>query len=223
MNILSPSILAADFAELGKQLEEIKRAGAQYVHIDVMDGIFVPSISFGMPVVKSIRKVSDLVFDVHLMITEPKRYIDEFADCGADIITIHYESTREIGETLEMIRKLGVKAGLTINPRTVPEAVEEYLPLCDMILLMSVEPGFGGQPFFETSYERARILRKMINDSGYNIDLEIDGGITLDNVGDVLDAGVNVIVSGSAVFKDPYNNAVKFMEILRSKEKIPDA
>ena len=218
MNILAPSILAADFKNLGKQLEEIRDNGAEYVHIDVMDGKFVPSISFGMPVIKSIRPATDKVFDVHLMIEEPIRYLKEFAESGADLITIHYEACEDVKATLQGIRDLGLKSGLSIKPKTDTEVVREYLPFCDMILLMSVEPGFGGQKFIDGSLERAAALRKIIDDSPYEIDLEIDGGITLDNVRDVLDAGVNVIVAGSAVFKDPAANTQKFMEILNERD-----
>ena len=218
-NILSPSILAADFANLGKQLKEIEQAGASYVHIDVMDGLFVPSISFGMPLIRSIRKVSGLTFDVHLMIEEPVRYVRDFRDCGADIITVHYEACKDIAATLKEIRDTGARAGLSIKPGTSVDVVKELLPLCDMVLLMSVEPGFGGQKFMEVSYERAEMLHRMILDSGYPVDLQIDGGITLDNVSSVLDAGVNVIVAGSAVFKDPYNNTKEFIKRLSTQTK----
>ncbi len=215
MNILSPSVLACDFANMGEQLRQIAEAGAEYVHLDVMDGLFVPSISFGMPLIKSIRPVTDIVFDVHLMINEPIRYIDEFKACGADIITVHYEACSDVAATLKKIRQVGLKAGLSIKPKTDPEVLREYLDLCDMILLMSVEPGFGGQKFIEGSDKKAAAIRKMIDDSPYDIDLEIDGGINLENVKTVLDAGVNVIVAGSAVFKDPYGNTEKFMKILK--------
>ncbi len=216
MNILAPSILAADFKGLGKQLEEIAQNGAEYVHIDVMDGKFVPSISFGMPVIKSIRPATEKTFDVHLMIEEPIRYITEFKESGADLITIHYEACSDVGATLKAIKDAGLKTGLSIKPKTDPDVVKEFLPLCDMILLMSVEPGFGGQKFIDGSLERAARLRELINESGLPVDLEIDGGITLDNVSEVLDAGVNVIVAGSAVFKDPAGNTKKFMEILNN-------
>ena len=217
MNILAPSILSADFKRTGEQLEEIAKAGAEYVHVDVMDGMFVPSISFGMPVIKSLRSATDKVFDVHLMIEEPIRYLNEFKESGADIITVHYEACKDVRNTLEGIRNLGLKAGLSVKPKTDVNVVKDYLDVCDMILLMSVEPGFGGQKFIDGSLERAAELRKIINESPYDIDLEIDGGVNLDNVSDILDAGVNVIVAGSAVFKDPAENTRKFMEILSSK------
>lgn len=213
-NILAPSILSIDFKNVQQGLDDIKAGGAEYVHVDVMDGKFVPSISFGMPVIKSIRSGSDLVFDVHLMIEEPIRYIKEFKECGADIITIHYEACSDVAATLKAIRDAGCKAGLSIKPKTDTAVVKDFLPLCDMILLMSVEPGFGGQSYIEGSTERAAELRRIIIESGMDIDLEIDGGIKLSNVKEVLDAGVNVIVAGSAVFKDPYNNTVEFMKIL---------
>ena len=218
MNILAPSILSADFKCLGEQLKIIAENGAEYVHVDVMDGKFVPSISFGMPVMKSIRPATEKVFDVHLMIEEPIRYIKEFKESGADIITVHYEACSDVAATLKAIREEGLKTGLSIKPKTPTEVVKEFLPLCDMILLMSVEPGFGGQKFIDGSLERSAQLRTIIEQSNLPIDLEIDGGITLENVSDVIDSGVNIIVAGSAVFKDPGGNTAKFMRILKEKE-----
>jgi len=219
-NILSPSILAADFKILGNQLRDIFDAGAAYVHIDVMDGLFVPSISFGMPLIRSIRSASEAVFDVHLMIDEPIRYLKEFTDCGADIITVHYEACKDPAETLRSIRALGCKAGLSIKPGTDVQVLAPFLSELDMILLMSVEPGFGGQKFLDGPLERAEKITQMIHESAYDIDLEIDGGITLENVRDVLKAGVNVIVAGSAVFRNPYENTKAFMNILKEGESI---
>lgn len=215
MNILSPSILSADFAVLGDEIKKITEAGAQYVHVDVMDGLFVPSISYGMPVIKSIRKTTDKVFDVHLMIQEPIRYIKEFVESGADLITIHVEACEDVKATIEEIRKYGVKVGITLNPETDVEAIYPYVELVDMILVMSVHPGFGGQKFIESSVDKVRAIKNKVDELGLSVDIEIDGGINLDNVKSVLDAGANVIVAGSAVFKnDSQENVRKFLEIM---------
>lgn len=215
MNILAPSILSADCTILGKQIEDVKKGGAEYLHIDVMDGVFVPSISFGVCVVESLRKIKDIVFDVHLMITEPIRYIDDFAKSGADIITVHLEACEDVEATLLKIRESGCKVGLSIKPGTPVSEVMPYLGLIDMMLVMSVEPGFGGQKYIEESTRRIRDIRSMITESGRDIDLEVDGGINLTNVEMVLEAGANVIVAGSALFKeDALHNTQRFMEIL---------
>lgn len=208
-NILSPSILAADFAILGEQIKEADEAGAEYIHIDVMDGVFVPSISFGMPVIASIRKTTKKIFDVHLMIVEPERFVKEFAECGADSITFHIEATEDVDEIIDLIHDLGCKAGMSIKPRTPVEVVEKYLHKLDMLLVMTVEPGFGGQKYIPESTERIREIRRMADEQGLELDIQVDGGITKENVQVVLDAGANVIVAGSAVFRGNISENVK--------------
>lgn len=202
MNILSPSILSADFCKLGEQIKEVELAGAKYLHIDVMDGIFVPSISYGMPVIRSIRKCSDIFFDVHLMIDRPERYLKEFAESGADLINFHLEATEDVKGTIAKIRGLGKKVGITMKPGTPAEAVKPYLELVDMVLVMTVEPGFGGQKLMPECLDNVKEIRKMITDRGLNADIEVDGGINVDNVELALESGANVIVAGSAVFKN---------------------
>ncbi len=215
MNILSPSILSADFWKLGEQIREAQEAGAQYMHIDVMDGIFVPSISYGMPVIKSIRKNTDVFFDVHIMITEPERYAAEFADCGADMVTFHVEATEKVQETIDSIRGKGAKVGISIKPGTPVSAIEPWLEQVDMVLVMTVEPGFGGQKYIDYCTEKVVQVRKLINEKDLTVDVQADGGITLDNVKTVLDAGANVIVAGSSVFKNSITgNVKKFLEIM---------
>ena len=208
-NILSPSILAADFAILGEQIKEADEAGAEYIHIDVMDGVFVPSISFGMPVIASIRKTTKKIFDVHLMIVEPERFVKEFAECGADSITFHIEATEDVDKIIDLIHDLGCKAGMSIKPRTPVEVVEKYLHKLDMLLVMTVEPGFGGQKYIPESTERIREIRRMADEQGLDLDIQVDGGITKENVKVVLDAGDNVIVAGSAVFRGNISENVK--------------
>ncbi len=218
-NILAPSILSADFKVLGEQLKQIEAGGAEYIHFDVMDGDFVPSISFGMPVLSSIKGCTNQVMDVHLMITEPIRYVKEFKKAGADYLTVHYEACGDLHKTLEEIHKNGMKAGISIKPNTPVRALEPYLKEAEMFLIMSVEPGFGGQSFIPASLEKISELKALLDENQVQADIEVDGGIYHSNVGEVLEAGANVIVSGSGVFKgDATENTEKFMEILKKYE-----
>lgn len=217
--ILAPSMLAADFKELGKEIRTIEENGAKYLHFDVMDGIFVPSISFGMPVLKSIRPGTNLVCDAHLMITEPIRYVEEFAKAGADLITIHLEACEDVDATIAKIRECGCKVGISICPDTPVSELEQYVEKVDMVLIMSVHPGFGGQKFIEASLDKIAETKAMIDAKGLNVDIQVDGGIYKHNVEEVIKAGANIIVAGSAVFNgDTEQNTKDMMEILNKYE-----
>ena len=198
---LSPSILSANFVRLEEEIKILEREGIEYVHIDVMDGMFVPNISIGMPVIKSIRKATNMVLDTHFMIVEPERYIDEFISLGCDIINFHFEATKKHMEIIEKIKKANKKVGMTIKPNTDYKEILPFIKHLDLVLVMSVEPGFGGQSFMENSLENISALRKYINENNLTCDIEVDGGIKLDNVNKVLEAGANVIVVGSDIFE----------------------
>jgi ribulose-phosphate 3-epimerase len=198
---LAPSILSADFARLGEQIAEVARAGADYIHVDVMDGHFVPNITIGAPVVASIRPVTSLPLDVHLMIEHPERYISEFVHAGADIITVHVEASPHLHATIRLIKELGVKVGVSINPPTPIGAVEEFLSHVDLVLIMSVNPGFGGQAFIPETLPKIASMRKMLDDRKLSAELEVDGGITADNAPDIVKAGADVLVAGNSVFR----------------------
>lgn len=217
---LAPSILSADFNVLGEQVKAVEKAGAEYLHIDVMDGNFVPNISFGIPVISSIRKTSGLVFDVHLMVNEPVRLIDDFKKAGADIITVHAEACTHLHNTVYRIKELGLKAGVSLNPATSLKELDYIINDIDMVLIMSVNPGFGGQSFIPNSLNKIRDLKEKADKAGADIDIEVDGGISPDNVIDVLEAGANVIVSGTSIFEgDIVANINRFKEVFRSFEK----
>ena len=215
MYFLSPSMLASDYSRLGEEIRTIDEAGTPYIHVDIMDGNFVPSINFGMPVVRAFRKMTDKVLDVHLMVEEPDRYVAEFADCGADIITVHAEACTHLHRTLQHIRSLGKKAGVALNPATPISALENVLPLVDMVLIMTVNPGFGGQTLIPYTLDKVRELNKMVIRRGLKTDIEVDGGITLANVEEVLAAGANIIVAGNAIYTgDAAANVKAFLEMM---------
>ncbi len=217
--VLSPSILAADFKVLGQEMKKTEENGAAYIHFDVMDGMFVPSISFGMPVLASINDATEQFMDAHLMVQEPIRYVEAFQKAGADYVTVHLEACEDVKTTLDKIHACGMKAGLAVNPETDVKELVPYLEDVEMILIMSVHPGFGGQKFIPESLDKIRAVRAMLNEKNLETDIQVDGGIYVENVREVLDAGANVIVAGSAVFRgDAGENTAKFMEILKNYE-----
>ena len=216
---LAPSILSADFNRLGEQIQRVEKAECRWLHIDIMDGMFVPSISFGMPVMASIHDATEQFMDAHLMVQEPIRYVEAFQKAGADCVTVHLEACEDVKTTLDKIHACGMKAGLAVNPETDVKELVPYLEDVEMILIMSVHPGFGGQKFIPESLDKIREVRAMLNEKNLETDIQVDGGIYVENVREVLDAGANVIVAGSAVFRgDAGENTAKFMEILKSYE-----
>lgn len=213
--ILSPSILSADFAKLGEDVKAAANAGAQWVHIDVMDGAFVPNISLGFPVIKSLRKETDKVFDVHLMIEEPGRYISEFAEAGADLITIHVEAAKHLHRAVQQVKAAGCKVGISLNPATPLCALDHILDEIDMVLIMTVNPGYGGQAYIDAMDQKIRDLRKMADERGLDLDIEVDGGVTADNIAHIKECGANIFVAGSAVFNgDIETNVKKLLEAM---------
>ena len=207
--IIAPSVLSADFGNLNRDMEMLDRSLAEWVHVDVMDGVFVPNISFGFPLMKPLRKGTSKVLDVHLMITAPEKYVTRFVEAGADYVTFHYEATENIQECIDLIRKAGAKVGISIKPGTEPEVLDKWLTQLDLILVMSVEPGFGGQKYIAECTDKVRELRAICNARGLNTHIQVDGGVDASNVSVPVEAGANVIVAGSAVFKGDVEANVK--------------
>lgn len=199
--IIAPSLLSANFLSLEQEIEMINNSQAEYLHLDIMDGVFVPNITFGMPIIKQIRKACTKKLDVHLMIEKPERYIQEFADCGADILTVHYEASTHLNRTLTSIREAGMKSAVALNPHSPVSLLQDSLAYCDMVLIMSVNPGFGGQSFIPNSLNKLRSLKQMIDSQGLNTIIEVDGGVNLQNAKSIIEAGAQVLVAGNAVFK----------------------
>lgn len=215
-HLVSPSLLSADFTNLGKDVEMVNKSRADWIHCDIMDGVFVPNISFGIPVMEHIKKIAEKPLDVHLMIVDPDRYLKNFCDAGANILTVQYEACTHLQRTVTEIRKLGMKAGVALNPHSPVSLLENILPFIDMVLIMSVNPGFGGQSFINESYKKIRKLRKMIDSEVYSILIEVDGGIDTTNAAGLIEAGVNVLVAGNSVFnsRDPEGTIRKLKELI---------